>query len=116
MLPGNWGNIFQQRRNLPENFSSKEFRTATASSSFLIISAVAHVVCSHQGPPKKKEGSAKKLKEKNEGSVTNSPASSGSGSSNSHSWARLYQKVALQQEASITWSQLSGHAYVGELR
>ena len=28
---------FQQRRNLPENFSSKEFRTATAFSSFLII-------------------------------------------------------------------------------
>ena len=35
MLPENQGRIFQQRRNLPENLSSKEFRTATAFSSFL---------------------------------------------------------------------------------
>ena len=31
------GKFFQQRRNLPENFSSKEFLTATAFSSSLII-------------------------------------------------------------------------------
>ena len=35
LLPENRGIIFQQRRNLPENLSSKEFRTATAFSSFL---------------------------------------------------------------------------------
>ena len=34
-LPENRGIIFQQRRNLPENLSSREFRTATAFSSFL---------------------------------------------------------------------------------
>ena len=39
----NQGIIFQQRRNLPENLSSKEFRTATASSSFLTEGAcIAH--------------------------------------------------------------------------
>ena len=32
---GKSGNHFQQRRNLPENLSSREFRTATAFSSFL---------------------------------------------------------------------------------
>ena len=35
VLPENRGRIFQQRRNLPENLSSKEFQTATAFSSFL---------------------------------------------------------------------------------
>ena len=35
VLPENQGIIFQQRRTLPENFSSNEFRTATAFSSFL---------------------------------------------------------------------------------
>ena len=34
-LPENQGIIFQQRRNLPENLSSKEFLTATAFSSSL---------------------------------------------------------------------------------
>ena len=34
-LPENQGIIFQQRRNLPENLSSREFRTATAFSSYL---------------------------------------------------------------------------------
>ena len=37
VLPENRGRIFQQRRNLPENLSSKEFRTATAFSSFLSL-------------------------------------------------------------------------------
>ena len=32
---GNRGRIFQQRRNLPENLSSREFQTATAFPSFL---------------------------------------------------------------------------------
>ena len=36
--PENRGRIFQQVRNLPENLSSKELRTATAFSSFLIFS------------------------------------------------------------------------------
>ena len=35
VLPENRGIIFQQRRNLPENLSSKEFQTATAFLSFL---------------------------------------------------------------------------------
>ena len=35
MLPENRGRIFQQRRNLPENLSSKAFRRATAFSSFV---------------------------------------------------------------------------------
>ena len=36
MLQENRGRIFQQRRNLPENLSSKEFRTAKGFSSSLI--------------------------------------------------------------------------------
>ena len=36
-LPENRGIIFQQRRKLPESLSSREFRTATAFSSFLIF-------------------------------------------------------------------------------
>ena len=35
-LPENRRIIFQQRRNLPENLSTREFRTATAFSSFLL--------------------------------------------------------------------------------
>ena len=35
MLPENRGTIFQQRQKLPETLFSKEFRTATAFSSFL---------------------------------------------------------------------------------
>ena len=38
VLPENRWRIFQQRQILPENFSSKEFRTGTAFSSFLGIS------------------------------------------------------------------------------
>ena len=36
MLSENQGTIFQQRRNVPENLFSKEFRAVTALSSFLI--------------------------------------------------------------------------------
>ena len=38
VLPENRRRLFQQHRNLPENFSSKEFWTATAFSSFLSVS------------------------------------------------------------------------------